>query len=239
MGSCLTTSSLWATQNCQPFPKAPKSDTCTIQNRICSGQNRFSSPQNEVGTKVVVWVTKFLRKMLRRFSRLFWPSFGGGGGKQNPNTRQIPVGTQGEGFAVPTLLAVLLRKHPYLPAPVLPRGHEKQTEKSQRVKTQRAKTCEKNFAEEKRFAEDNSEDFSEDRRYHFYIGFWSTSGYLRNLRGSLLSSEKFSEDFALSALLPLSRFLAKSKMSSGDRDCTGQSWHSVGPTAALRPWSNR
>ena len=38
--------------------------------------------------------------------------------------------------------------------------------KSQRVKTQRAKTSE-NFAEEKIFAEDISEDFSEDRRYHF------------------------------------------------------------------------
>ena len=41
------------------------------------------------------------------------------------------------------------------------------TGKSQRVKTQRAKTSE-NFEEEKTFAEDSSEDFSEDRRYHFY-----------------------------------------------------------------------
>ena len=39
--------------------------------------------------------------------------------------------------------------------------------KSQRVKTQRVKTSE-NFAEDKMFAEDISEDFSEDRRYHFY-----------------------------------------------------------------------
>ena len=39
--------------------------------------------------------------------------------------------------------------------------------KSQRVKTQRVKTSE-NFAEEKMFAEDVSEDFSEDRRHHFY-----------------------------------------------------------------------
>ena len=39
------------------------------------------------------------------------------------------------------------------------------------------------------FAEDISEDFSEDRRYHF-TGFYSISGYLRNLRGRLLSSEK-------------------------------------------------
>ena len=47
------------------------------------------------------------------------------------------------------------------------------------------------------FAEDISEDFSEDRRYHFYTGFYSISGYLRNLRGRLLSSEKFSEVFTL------------------------------------------
>ena len=47
------------------------------------------------------------------------------------------------------------------------------------------------------FAEDISEDFSEDRRYHFYSGFYSISGYLRNLRGRLLSSEKFSEVFTL------------------------------------------
>ena len=46
------------------------------------------------------------------------------------------------------------------------------------------------------FAEDISEDFSEDRRYHFYW-FLSISGYLRNLRGRLLSSEKFSEVFTL------------------------------------------
>ena len=47
------------------------------------------------------------------------------------------------------------------------------------------------------FAEDISEDFSEDRRYHFYWVFYSISGYLRNLRGRLLSSEKFSEVFTL------------------------------------------
>ena len=42
--------------------------------------------------------------------------------------------------------------------------------------------------------------FAEDRRFlrsHFYTGFYSISGYLRNLRGRLLSSEKFSEVFAL------------------------------------------
>ena len=43
------------------------------------------------------------------------------------------------------------------------------------------------------FAEDISEDFSDIT----FIGFWSVSGYLRNLRGRLLSSEKFSEVFAL------------------------------------------
>ena len=42
--------------------------------------------------------------------------------------------------------------------------------KSQRVKTRRVKTSE-NFADEKMFAEDSSEDFSEDRRYHFYTVF--------------------------------------------------------------------
>ena len=46
------------------------------------------------------------------------------------------------------------------------------------------------------FAEHISEDFSEDRRYGFYW-FSSISGYLRNLRGRLLSSEKFSEVFTL------------------------------------------
>ena len=67
----------------------------------------------------------------------------------------------------------------------------------QRVKTQRVKTSE-NFAEEKNVRRrDISEDFSEDRRYHFYTGFYGISGYLRNLRGRLLSSEKFSEVFTL------------------------------------------
>ena len=64
--------------------------------------------------------------------------------------------------------------------------------KSQRVKKQRVKTSE-NFAEEtKMFAEDISEDFSD----HF-TGIYSIAGYLRNLRGRLLSSEKFSEVFTL------------------------------------------
>ena len=72
--------------------------------------------------------------------------------------------------------------------------------KSQRVKTQRAKTSE-NFAEEKMFAEDISEDFSEDGRYHF-TGFESISGYLRNLRGRLFSSEKFSDVFTLWVFYP-------------------------------------
>ena len=42
--------------------------------------------------------------------------------------------------------------------------------KSQRVKTQRSKLLQ-TFAEEKMFAEDISEDFSEDRRYHFCWNF--------------------------------------------------------------------
>ena len=69
------------------------------------------------------------------------------------------------------------------------------TGKSQRVITQRVTTS-KNFAQEKMFAEDISEDFLEGRTYHLY---WilEYSGYLRNLRRRLLSSEKFSEVFAL------------------------------------------
>ena len=43
------------------------------------------------------------------------------------------------------------------------------------------------------FAEDISEDFSDLT----FTGFYSISGYLRNLRGRLLSSEKFSEVFTL------------------------------------------
>ena len=44
------------------------------------------------------------------------------------------------------------------------------------------------------FAEDISEDFSDPT----FTGFYSISGYLRNLRGRLLSSERFSEVFILS-----------------------------------------
>ena len=54
---------------------------------------------------------------------------------------------------------------------------------SQRVKTRRAKTSE-NFAEEKMFAEDISEDASEDRRYHFYWFFkylWISSKSSRKI----------------------------------------------------------
>ena len=43
------------------------------------------------------------------------------------------------------------------------------------------------------FAEDISEDFSDLT----FAGFYSISGYLQNLRGRLLSSEKFSEVFTL------------------------------------------
>ena len=51
------------------------------------------------------------------------------------------------------------------------------------------------------FAEDISEDFSDLT----FTGIYSISGYLRNLRGRLLSSEKFSEVLP-SGFLPLSRF---------------------------------
>ena len=44
------------------------------------------------------------------------------------------------------------------------------------------------------FTEDISEEFSE---YRLLLDFEVFSGYLRNLRGRLLSSEKFSEVFAL------------------------------------------
>ena len=43
------------------------------------------------------------------------------------------------------------------------------------------------------FAEDISEDFSDLT----FTGIYSLYGYLRNLRGRLLSSEKFSEVFTL------------------------------------------
>ena len=43
------------------------------------------------------------------------------------------------------------------------------------------------------FAEDITEDFSDIT----FTGFYTISGYLRNLRGRLLSSEKFSEVFTL------------------------------------------
>ena len=63
-----------------------------------------------------------------------------------------------------------------------------------------------NFAEQNKFAENISEAFSEDRRYHFYTGFQSISGCLRNLRGRLLSSEKFSEAFTLWVFTTLKPF---------------------------------
>ena len=52
------------------------------------------------------------------------------------------------------------------------------------------------------FAEDISEDFSQKIEDITFTGFYSMSGYLRNLRGRLLSSENFSEV----GFLPLSRF---------------------------------
>ena len=56
---------------------------------------------------------------------------------------------------------------------------------------QRAKASENVAGNKQIFAEDVSEDLSEDRSYHFY---WSISG---NLRGRLLSSEKFLEVLTL------------------------------------------
>ena len=43
------------------------------------------------------------------------------------------------------------------------------------------------------FAQDISEDFSD----FTFTGFYSISGYLRNIRGRLLSSERFLEVFTL------------------------------------------
>ena len=55
-----------------------------------------------------------------------------------------------------------------------------------------------NFAEEKMFAEDISlQKISQKIEDITFTGFYSISGYLRNLRGRLLSSEKFSEVFTL------------------------------------------
>ena len=48
------------------------------------------------------------------------------------------------------------------------------------------------------FAEDISEEFSDITS----TGSYSISGYLRNLRGRLLSSEKFSEVFTLLGFFP-------------------------------------
>ena len=84
------------------------------------------------------------------------------------------------------------------------------------------------------FAEDISEDFSEDRRYHFYCILYRISGYLRNLRGRLLSSENFSEVLP-SGFLPLSRstsWYARASvvivLARQDRRCTSrQRWRSI------------
>ena len=68
--------------------------------------------------------------------------------------------------------------------------------KSQRVKTQRVKTSE-NFAEENVFLQKIFQKISQKIEDIPFTGFWSISGYLRNLRRRLLSSEKFSEVFTL------------------------------------------
>ena len=70
-------------------------------------------------------------------------------------------------------------RHPGCHANVVPPGFGK----SQRVKTQRAKTSETS-RKKKMFAEDISEDFSEDRRYHFYWFleyFWISSKSSRKI----------------------------------------------------------
>ena len=64
--------------------------------------------------------------------------------------------------------------------------------KIQRVKRKGQKLL-KTSRKKKMFAEDISEDFSDLT----LTGFYSVSGYLRNLRGRLLSSERFSEVFTL------------------------------------------
>ena len=68
--------------------------------------------------------------------------------------------------------------------------------KSQRVKTQRVKTSE-NFAEEKKGSQKIFQKIFQKIEDISFAGFYSISGYLRNLRGRLLSSEKLSEVFAL------------------------------------------
>ena len=104
------------------------------------------------------------------------------------------------------------------------------------------------------FAEDISEDFSEDRRllYIIFTGFYSISGYLRNLRGRLLSSEKFSS-LSLSCRLKINfagaflrtfhrpKSFGKSKggLSKEGLGPKGANWAKKGPfgaTSALPPW---
>ena len=76
--------------------------------------------------------------------------------------------------------------------------------RSQRVKTQKGK----HFSKLRRRKESSQKKFqkiSQKIDDITLIGFWSISGNLRNLRGRLLSSEKFSEVFTL-WLLPLKPF---------------------------------
>ena len=96
------------------------------------------------------------------FSRTYLPS----DGCSNWSSGTGYLSLHFDWFSVYTLLfrVFLLRKEP-------------------EVKTQRAKTSQ-NFAEDKLFADDISEDFSEDRRYHLYwilVYFWISSKSSRKI----------------------------------------------------------
>ena len=56
------------------------------------------------------------------------------------------------------------------------------------------------------FAEDISEDFSEDRRYHFYNGFYSISGYIFEIFAEDHFLLRSFRKFLPSGFLSLSRF---------------------------------
>ena len=107
--------------------------------------------------------------------------------------------------------------------------------KSQRVKTQRVKTSE-NFAEEKMFAEDISEDFSEDQ-----------ISLLLDFRVFLDIFQIFAEDWFLlrsfrkflpSGFVPLSRFQRSIRKSYWKVTETEKKWsNSFCRTLFAAPWS--